>query len=538
MKGRDQKKRMVSIGRLCLVWTLASVSAGCSAKPPVRIHEGLIPFFYSKDTDTSLARKGLGDMVHLVGESEVDYAPSAPPDRPPEVAPVVPVARDQESYLVASVDPRILYSGDTGSFAERLRIREKEPLGLGLDWEIAPEDYPEVQAKVNSFIGESVQLFTESASRSQRYLPMMREVFRREGLPEELVYLALVESGFNPMASSPGGHVGMWQIGTATGKRLGLRMDHWIDDRRDPEKSTSAAARYLKELYDDFSSWDLAIAGFNLGEGKVREAMVRRNTTSFWELCRHSDLSPATRDFVPRFLAALSVARDPEAYGLGKTRHAEGWRFDRVRIPEALELDAIARLAGTTATEIQALNPQLKRGVTPPGHVEIRVPEGKGELLAARLAQGIPAALKPSQGLIVAKGSQEVIVHRVKRGENLGEIARRYGTHVETIQRLNQLASVHRLKEGQELKVPSDSAKTHKGGVGAGGEATKRAAGEKGGAEKPSKGRPQPTFHKVNKGENLWSIARRYGVQVSDICRWNGLKDQRIMPGDQLVLYR
>lgn len=538
MKDPNQKKRIARLWRLCLLWTLASFSAGCSGKIPVRLHEGLTPLFYPKDADISYARKGLADVIELAAPMEPDDSPSAPSDETSTVAPLPNVATHGQTQLVASVDPRILYSGETRSPAEKLRIFQKEPLGLAL--EISPEDYPRVEARVNSFLGECSQLFAESMARSQRYLPMMRDIFKREGLPEDLVYLGLVESGFDPMALSPNDHVGIWQISKATGRRFGLRIDHWIDERRDPEKSTLAAAKYLKELYDSFQSWDLAIAGYNLGEGKIRAAMDARNTTSFWELCQHPDLSQTTKDFVPRFLATLLIAQDPGAYGLTKRSHAEGWRFDRVRLPEPLEIETIARLAGTTPGEIQALNPHIKRHVTPPGPLEIRVPEGKGEQLRARLAQGIPPALKTSHGHVATVGGREGgVVHRVKKGESLGEIARRYGTRVEAIQGLNHLASIHHLKEGQELKIPIGSASGRTDPAPREGQVTRATAGPgTRGKETSSKGEGQATVHKVQKGENLWSIARRYGVHVSDICRWNGLKDQRIKPGDVLSLYR
>lgn len=538
VKDGNQKKRIACLWRLCLLWTLVSFSAGCSGKIPVRLHEGLIPSFYPKDADIPHARKGLADAIELVAPTELDYSPSAPSDGASTVVPVPNVATDGQTQLVASVDPRIFYSRETRSPAERLRIFEKQPLGLAL--EISSEDYPRVEAKVNSFLEECSQLFSESMARSQRYLPMMRDIFKREGLPEDLVYLGLVESGFNPMAFSPHDHVGIWQISKHTGRRFGLRIDHWIDERRDPEKSTLAAARYLKELYQSFQSWDLAIAGYNLGEGKIRAAMDARNTTSFWELCRHPDLSQTTKDFVPRFLATLLIAQDPDAYGLSKRNHAEGWRFDRVWLHEPLKIETIARLAGTTPGEIQALNPHIRTNVTPPGRLEIRVPQGKGEELGARLSQGIPPALRLPDGRVATVGGREGgVVHRVKKGESLGEIARRYGTRVEDIQRSNHLASIHHLKEGQELKIPIGSASGKKDPLPDSGQVIRAAAGSgTRGKDTSSKGEGQATVHKVLKGENLWSIARRYGVHVSDICRWNALKDQRIKPGDVLSLYQ
>lgn len=538
MKDGNQKKRVLCLWRLCLLWTLASFSAGCSGKGPVRLHEGSIPLFYPKETDRSHARKGLADAIELAAPVEPDYSPSPTPDPPPAVAPIPSVTADDKRQLVASVDPRILYDKEARPLAQRLRILQKEPLGLAL--EISPEDYPGVEARVNSFLEECSHLFVESMARSQRYLPMIRDIFKQEGLPEDLVYLGLIESGFNPMASSPHDHVGIWQISKATGRRFGLRMDHWIDERRDPEKSTLAAARYLKELHDSFQSWYLAIAGYNLGEAKIRAAMDARNTTSFWELCQHPNLSQTTKDFVPRFLAALLIAQDPEAYGLTKRKYADGWLFDRVRLSGSVELETIARLAGTTAGEIRSLNPHIRRGVTPPGHTEIRVPQGKGDELRAALSRGIPAALKPSGDHLATVGRREPgVVHRVKKGENLGEIARRYGTRMEVIARSNHLASIHRLKEGQELKIPIESALS-KPDPRPGASEVKKAAAEHvtGVKQASSPGKTPATVHKVNKGENLWSIARRYGVKVSDICRWNGLKDHRIKPGDELALYR
>jgi membrane-bound lytic murein transglycosylase D len=369
-----------------------------------------------------------------------------------------------------------------------------------------------------------------------KYLPMMKEIFREEGLPGELAYLPLIESSFNPLASAGGKCVGLWQFLEGTGRKYGLRIDAWVDERRDPERSTRAAARYFRDLYAAFRSWDLAIAAYNAGEGSISDALARRNATSYWELAKYPDMPRATREFVPKFMAAMKLAQDPQGHGLEGLPPEEGWRFDRVTLSRPLDLETIARLAGTTEKEIRALNPHIKGRSSPPtpGGEEIRVPEGTGDAVQSKLA-GLSGG-GPEKGPWAARSLEpSVRVHRIRPGDTIGGIARQYGTGVREIESLNLLRPGQVLKVGRQIHIPvPDNRGSGAGGkTEAGGQA--RAAGA---TVRPGGHAPAPdgvrghARHEVKAGENLWTISRRYGVSVPDLLHWNGLqKSSLVRPG-------
>ncbi len=362
-------------------------------------------------------------------------------------------------------------------------------------------------------------------SQSSQYIPRMKEIFREEGLPEELVYLAFVESGFNPWASSSGRCVGMWQFTEATGRRYGLRIDNWVDERRDPEKSTRAAARHLRDLYQTFRSWDLAIAAYNAGEKAILDSLAKKEeASSFWDLYPSGRLSKATREFVPKVMAAILVANEEQASFQQPDQEDQLWRFDKLRIQEHLDLSTVARLAGCSEKELRALNPQLKGSVLHPGAsgLDIRVPEGKGEELSSLLSERGRMVRPPKADQGDPTGFR---THKVRPGDTLGLIAKQYGTSEEELRSWNRLRSGSMLRPGIDLLVPEGKSnsvswkKTHKVGV-------------------PGKSAESEAvqYHQVRKGETLWSIARHYGVSVEALMRWNDLSGPLLKPGITLRL--
>jgi membrane-bound lytic murein transglycosylase D len=354
---------------------------------------------------------------------------------------------------------------------------------------------------------------------------MIKGILRDEGVPEDLAYLVLIESGFNPRARSPRGATGLWQFMRGTGRRYGLRIDRWVDERRDPEKSTHAAARYLRDLHTIFNSWELAIAAYNAGDARISKGLRRRKVESFWELCRYPDLKRENKDFLPKFAAALKIAKDPEGHGYSNIPYEKPWRFSHITISESLDLQTIARLADTTPEEIRELNPQLRRRCTPPGPLEVklRVPEGAGEGFSRRLAK-LPSQQRPN-----------VRVHRVKSGETLGNIAGQYGSQTALIKKTNGLSSVHRIREGSELLIPVLGCSVEKGRDLASREGNH---GKEGQSQDPANGggADGAIVHRVKPGDSLWAISRRYGVKISEIRRWNKLNGNHIRPGDALIL--
>ena len=288
--------------------------------------------------------------------------------------------------------------------------------------------------------------FERWLSRQPLYMSTITALLREQGLPEDLFYIAFIESGLNPTAKSRAKAVGMWQFIKGTAKNYGLRVDWWIDERLDPEKATVAAGKYLKNLYGQFGSWYLAAAGYNAGEGKIIRAMKKHGTEDFWVLAsQRRPLKRETKEYVPKYLAAMMIAKDPEAYGFDvyEGLEPEPLEYDKVVIKHATDLRVIAEAADTTVEEIKILNPELLRWFTPPGAPDygLRLPKGSAERFYANIGNiPLPERLK-------------FHAHTVRRGDTLSGIAKRYGTSVQPIQYLNNLNGV-RLRPGTTIMIP------------------------------------------------------------------------------------
>jgi membrane-bound lytic murein transglycosylase D len=242
-----------------------------------------------------------------------------------------------------------------------------------------------LNSKVGDCIGffqkQADSFFMRSLGRSTTYADMMKKIFREKNLPEELFYLALIESGFNPKAFSRAKASGIWQFIGKTAKRFGLKVDKWVDERRDPEKATHAAAEYLKSLYAMFNNWDLATASYNAGEGKILKAMKKANSQDFWKISQHRFLKKETKEYVPMFLAAVTIAQDPQKYGFQDIEYSPPLVYEKVTVSPATSLVIIAKAAELDLSEVKALNPALKKGKTPPNSCfEIKLPPGKKEV--------------------------------------------------------------------------------------------------------------------------------------------------------------
>ena len=268
---------------------------------------------------------------------------------------------------------------------------------------------------LNSRVGDFVvffqkqadSFFVRSLGRSTLYADMMKKIFREKDLPEELFYLALIESGFNPRAFSRAKASGIWQFIGKTAKRFGLKVDKWVDERRDPEKATYAAAEYLKSLYVLFKDWDLAAASYNAGEGKILKAIKKANSQDFWKVSQQRFLKKETKEYVPMFLAAVTIAQDPQKYGFQNIEYSPPLVYEKVTVPPTTSLVKIAKAAKSDLSVIKILNPALKRGKTPPhSSFEIKLPPGKKEVFENNF-----------------KGLRKVLVqskkHRVRLGKNL-----------------------------------------------------------------------------------------------------------------------
>jgi membrane-bound lytic murein transglycosylase D len=376
-----------------------------------------------------------------------------------------------------------------------------------------------INAKVEQFIqyfqtaGKSI--FSSWLARSEKYIPIMKNLMKESGLPEDLVYMALIESGFNPYAYSRRKATGPWQFIYPTGKKYGLQVNWWIDERRDPEKSTIAAAKYLKDLYDMFENWYLAAAGYNAGEGKIVNAIKRYRTEDFWELTKYRYLRKETKDYVPQLIAAALIAKDPEKYGFENIEYHEPLRYEKVTVPEATHLRLIAKASEISVEELKDLNPELRRWCTPPNtpDYEIKIPFGKKELFLKNFE-----ALRPARKF-------QFKTHVVKKGDTLSGIAKRYRVDLDPILEINRLKKTTRLSIGMNLliPVPQDEKRmtaTHKLSNG-----------------DNQEGEPNEFVYTIKKGDTLWSIANEMAVNIGALSRWNNLHpEKKLIPGDKLKI--
>lgn len=361
-----------------------------------------------------------------------------------------------------------------------------------------------VQYYVDFFLEASRARFNIWLGRLARYEGMIRNVLRKYGLAEDLVYLALIESGYSNTAVSRARAIGMWQFIRSTGRSYGLRIDGWVDERRDPFKATDAAARHLSDLKEEFGSWYLAAAAYNGGATRVSRGLRHLNDdevsdSTFFEL---RWLRRETRDYVPKLIAATIVAKDPATYGFDSIPLLEPLVFDEVTVVDQTGLDVIANLADTTIRAIRELNPQYYRGATPPGEaVTVRVPRGSGNLVAREYAR-----LDPSERV-------NFLEHVVRRGETLGEIAERYGVGLSAVRAANPRVRPRRMRIGQRLVIPLS-------------QTARRRAASKSKARTVTRAAVPPSgYHTVKWGDTLWIVSQRYGLTLRDLRAWNNIPE-------------
>ena len=404
---------------------------------------------------------------------------------------------------------------------------DAEELELQLpDEELPASDIPrtlnnKVEYMVNFFQTNGRRSFAKWLSRSERYIPMMKEVLKKEGLPEDLVYVAMIESGFSPHAYSVASAVGPWQFISGTGKRYSLRIDPWIDERRDPLKSSVAAALYLKELYSLFNNdWYLATAGYNAGENKILRAITMYNTRDFWQISQGSYLKRETKDYVPKLLAAAIIAKEPAKYGFADIAYLPPIEFDTVNIPSRTDLELVARLTDVPFQTLRELNPELRRWCTPPDYpgYQLKIPKGKRERFESEYAR-IPEGERYQENLVHLR-------YRATKRDTVTSVARRYGITPEALAEMNSIPVNQRIS-GKNLIVPAPMAsqdtppqpKRNRELV---------AAAEKGVFKK---------YYTVQKGDTLSALAKRFNVSTGILQAWNNLKGHlTLKPGKRIVV--
>jgi membrane-bound lytic murein transglycosylase D len=419
----------------------------------------------------------------IIGENDIDTTGAS-------------LIEEAQSYLESLSEDSILKALEKES--PRLSIETKK---FGIE---IPEERREIARWVLYFQTRGRKRLERAYVRMLRYLPLVKEILLKEGLPEELAYLPIVESNYNPYARSRAGAVGIWQFMKSTARKYGLRVDWWIDERRDPVKSTEAAARYFKDLFELFGRWDLILCAYNAGEGKLLRKVRKNGSIDFWELKRL--LPRETREYVPAFFATLLIFKDPEGHGFNfDTIKVEPFDFDTVRVPKPADLKLLAKWAGVSVKTIRRLNPQFLRWATPPymRNFILRIPKGKRDRFIAYMSRD------------KRKSWVSVLIHRVRRGETLSQIARRYGVSQWEIVRVNNIRNRHLLRVGQVLKIPVPN----------GSKPRKRSYAKMGGK-----------IYTVRKGDSLWKISRRFGIPIEKLKRWNRLRGTRIYPGQKLII--
>ena len=410
-------------------------------------------------------------------------------------------------------------------------VDEPEKLTGDFELKLPVESLPEsdipltLNSKVEYFITyfqtSGREAFARWLSRSERYIPMMKQVLKKEKLPEDLVYLAMIESGFSPHAYSVASAVGPWQFMSGTGKRYALRIDQWIDERRDPLKSTVAAAMYLKELYGLFNKdWYLAAAGYNAGENKILRAIEMYNSKDFWQLAKGSYLKRETREYVPKLLAAAIIAKDPAKYGFADVAYLTPIELDTVIIPSRTDLELVAKICDVPYQTIRDFNPELRRWCTPPDYpnYELKIPKGKKALFAAEFAKIVEGG-RFTEKLLYTR-------YRAARKDTLASVARRFGTTPQVIAELNHLGETAKVN-GKLLTVPvRDSA------------LDSRVAEVNSSGSTPGQiGKEFNKYYTVKKGDTLASLALRFNVTAAILSAWNNLNGKvALRPGKRIIV--
>ena len=361
---------------------------------------------------------------------------------------------------------------------------------------------PSVEGFLDAMVaeGEYRNRIETGLTRSGEYLPMIRAKFRAAGLPTEIAYLPLIESAFSVKAYSRARAHGMWQFMSATGRHYGLEVGSLVDERRDPVRSTEAAVAYLTDLYAEFGDWYLALAAYNSGAGNVRRAIRKSGSRDFWTLKRY--LPRETRNYVPAFIASVIIAKNPVTWGF-PVPDEQPWTFDRVDVPDALDLQFLADNTSLPIDELRDLNPAIRRDLTPANSVTaLWLPQGEGAAVAEVLADTPRSEWAPR------------MIHTVRKGESLSTIAARYGSSVGAIKQANGLRRTL-IHPGQNLIVPRLGVVD----------------------ESPAQRTADNGTYVVQSNDNLWDIARAFGISVDSLCAANGLgRRSVIQPGQRLRL--
>ena len=435
-----------------------------------------------------------------------------------------PVSPDEIDEVIDFVDPT--HWGVSASHMPPLLQGAKREEGLPA-YEEEPEEpsessisltegYPagmegKIQYWIKYFTERHPRTMSRYLSRGSKYRGLISKVLREQGLPQDLFYVALIESGFSLKATSSASASGPWQFMKATGKRYGLTINYYVDERWDPVRSTIAASLYLSDLNNVFHSWYLAMAAYNAGEMRIMGAIMRANSRDFWQLVQKKKLPRETMNYIPKFIAAAKIGKNPERYGIKFTESSEHVSAS-VQVPSPMSLRTMAKITGVSYNTLKRLNPHIKRGITPPNSgrtYKLWVPEDATEVFEEKRALLAKNRLRFKNKL--AKSREDLPrsgYHKVRRGETLDLISRKYGMTLSQLRRVSGLRG-SRIFPGQRIKVVKNAAKA-------------------------SRGKPTYQRYRVRKGDNLYTIARRFDTTIREIRKMNKIRRNRIYAGQLL----
>lgn len=450
----------------------------------------------------------------------------------------------------------------------------------------------QVEFYLDFFQNRQRATFTKWLERSTRYLPMIQARLQEAGLPLDLAYLPMIESGFSLTAYSRARAAGPWQFISSTARHYGLKINNYEDERRDPIKSTDAAIAFLSDLHGRFNDWHLAVAAYNAGGGKISNGLRRHQVDNFWDLAQQRYLHSETKLYVPKLIAAIIIAKDPDTYGFNDINYQKPLEYEVVNVPRWTSLRAVVAAKGGDFEELRELNRQLRKTITPPDKASypLKVPKGHKEIVARNIKKVYPvvgtnykthvvrtndtltavcntyniskltllktnnlesAKLRRGQRLRipyqtteyvlwdkessppVALADADLILHKIKTGETVSLIARRYGVPQHMIAIWNNLDDLGRIRAGQQLAIYLDDASQAE-------REQERLARLAQSSTPPPTSSANPDgkviYYQVKQGDSLWTIARRFNLEMDQIRRWNTLKNDTIHPGTKLLI--
>lgn len=399
--------------------------------------------------------------------------------------------------------------------AEEVEALPKPVIGTHDLLTVPPEGEPLVQKWISYFQGRGRPHMERYLSRLGRYEEYMTDILVAEGLPRELIYVALIESGFSTHARSHASAVGYWQFIRSTGRGYNLVINSMVDERKNPTRATEAASQYFKALYNVFGSWPLALASYNAGENRVMRSIMRNYTRDFWTLALTKQLPTETSNYVPKFIAAARICQEPEKYGFDHVVRMPGLAYETIELKQGVSMRLMAQNLGVSVNTLKDLNPAFNTDFVPiyrGSSTEFKVPQGMKEKAIAAASSSVT-----KHRYIAQEDSAES--HRVRRGDSLYRIARRYGTTVAALQRHNNLSNRSIIRPGMVLKIPGKGMTSNTY------------------AQASSKATGQKRYHKIRRGETLYGIAKKYGVGLSALARANNMTVKtRVQAGRSILI--